>query len=570
MYMKAEYRVPLGYSIQVAGEEMDIADAERILTSRKHRRYSYAIRNGHSAALYRHIWICPCGARLPAYAYYLQKASLPAGIPKIRLEAWSDQQLSLFGDHEDRLTVHQQINAGGSITCPVCGNASRLSSHTRRVVIEMGNRKLTAVAELQSISDILQTKWLPQSISDFVFPLYESVSFNLRRGTVCLMMKNSNGHVLAAYDITECPDRWNNSLLLNILLTNKTVYRQFRRSFAELYRAQFPFRIDSFSPESYILLTRFIGYPEAFYYSIPFSGKTLSLDRSFRSAARILHDSENMLAYYSNCRLPDAKTIRKLIYENPAFLFYPKELAAMWDILKDVNLLRNLLTSPMIYDLLGQLHQYPGVLSFYVDYQAKKGSRALLHRLKQDLPGTNYEAIVYASMSKWGKEAEQKHWTHKYKPRAHWHLPQYYDDDGEPMQAVADLPQVCNYSVPMVPNDALHYPFYKSGIYQIRLLKSRREFIAAGEQLHNCLGEWHRNMGLVFVTYEGTNAVAAIEVDNYSRRIRQVRTTNNRPVRADSQLGLAILEWSKHFAPEYHSLCMYEFRCDARRHRMLL
>ena len=557
-------------NLQITGEEVDIADAERALTSRKHRRYSYAIRNGHSAVLYRHIWICPCGARLPAYAHYLQKASSPAGVPKMLLEAWSDQQLSLFGDRDDRLTVHQQINDGGSISCPVCGNAYQLSTHTRRVVIEIRNKKLTAVAELQSISDILQTKWLPQSVSDFVFPLYESVSFNLRRGTVYLMMKNSNGHVLAAYDITECPDRWNNSLLLNILLTNKTVYRQFRRSFAELYRAQFPFRIDSFSPESYTLLTRFIGYPEVFYYSIPFSGKTLSLDRSFRSVARMLHDSENLLAYYSSCRLPDAKTIRKLIYNNPAFLFYTEELVAIWEILKDVNLLRNLLTSPMVYDLLGQLHQYPGVLPFYVDYQAQKGSRALLHRLKQDLSGTNYEAIVYASMSKWGKEAEQKYWAHKNKRRAYWLLPRYYDDDGEPMQAVADLPQANIYSAPMVPNDASHYPSYKSGIYQIRLLKSRREFIAAGEQLHNCLGEWQRNMGFVFVVYEGTNAVAAIEVDECSHRILQVRTTNNRSVSADSQLGQAILDWSKHFAPEYYNLFMYEPNRETRRHRMLL
>ena len=71
MYKKTEYHVPLGYSIQITGEEVDIADAERALTSRKHRRYSYAIRNGHSAVLYRHIWICPCGARLPAYNLFM-------------------------------------------------------------------------------------------------------------------------------------------------------------------------------------------------------------------------------------------------------------------------------------------------------------------------------------------------------------------------------------------------------------------------------------------------------------------------------------------------------------------
>lgn len=68
--------IPCGYNVEQHNETVDIATAGQILSSRKQRRYSWAIRHEWQANLTRHVWVCPhCNAHIPAYPEYFGKRS---------------------------------------------------------------------------------------------------------------------------------------------------------------------------------------------------------------------------------------------------------------------------------------------------------------------------------------------------------------------------------------------------------------------------------------------------------------------------------------------------------------
>ena len=72
-----------------------------------------------------------------------------------------------------------------------------------------------------------------------------------------------------------------------------------------------------------------------------------------------------------------AKSIRKIILSNPAFLFYENECAALSEIFVNVNLFRSVLCMPDIFTVLGRLNENRGILDFLRDYAAVKGEMSL-------------------------------------------------------------------------------------------------------------------------------------------------------------------------------------------------
>lgn len=70
--VKIEQR--LGCWIEETTEKLDISKAGELLSTRKQKKYTYALRDEEQAKLVRHVWHCPhCGERTPAYAEYFQE-----------------------------------------------------------------------------------------------------------------------------------------------------------------------------------------------------------------------------------------------------------------------------------------------------------------------------------------------------------------------------------------------------------------------------------------------------------------------------------------------------------------
>lgn len=66
------------YRVEEDTEKVDLNKAAGILSTKKQRKYSYAVRNDDdvSATLYSHKVICPhCGKATLAYARYVNKAT---------------------------------------------------------------------------------------------------------------------------------------------------------------------------------------------------------------------------------------------------------------------------------------------------------------------------------------------------------------------------------------------------------------------------------------------------------------------------------------------------------------
>lgn len=91
--------------------------------------------------------------------------------------------------------------------------------------------------------------------------------------------------------------------------------------------------------------------------------------------------------------------MRKIFFEDTGLFFYIKECERFWEILNDVNLFRELISSDSIYEILSQFHLFPGAMTFFSDYSKFKGARSLLKRLEDNLYETNLEAVMYGNLN---------------------------------------------------------------------------------------------------------------------------------------------------------------------------
>lgn len=105
-----------------------------------------------------------------------------------------------------------------------------------------------------------------------------------------------------------------------------------------------------------------------------------------------------------------AKSIRKIILSNPAFLFYENECAALSEIFVNVNLFRSVLCMPDIFTVLGRLNENRGILDFLRDYAAMKGEIALKREMLSSAFYFNEYAFCYGGMSDRARALERKQW----------------------------------------------------------------------------------------------------------------------------------------------------------------
>ena len=77
--------------------------------------------------------------------------------------------------------------------------------------------------------------------------------------------------------------------------------------------------------------------------------------------------------------------------------------------------------------------------------------------------------------------------------------------------------------------------------YFFQWLRTKREYISAGEQLHNCLVNWETERNPVAVVMQKGEAVAAIEVR--AGEIFQAKLKENKSIEPDSDLCRAIEKW---------------------------
>lgn len=553
-----------GYKIEQVNKRMSPDEAVALLSSKAQHRYSSVICCGSDVEVSRYIWTCPyCNAHLPAYQEYFfgtkrskkktkgrTKANSLKGsgyvkIPRDKITETIEGQLQISLFNDDRKIVLNRPMGDVKVKCPRCGKVARTHTQSKQITFTKKKHLFEITAECD-IKDVLAAKWISKLWEDVDFPVYETATFNFKKGRVYLTLHSDDWKkVYTVSDVTEKAETWTGGAIYNAFKTYKVVQRNFKRAFMNYYPNGFPFDQQELTLGKYVYLTRFIGYPRNFYDGIPFKLCTSRLDSSFKKIGRSLHNAANLEQAYNQSGLPrKSKTIRKIFFENPALMFYTDECVRLNQIINDVNLFRKLLSDESIFEILVQLHIFPNMYDFVIDYANLKGRKEFVANLLNHRTFVFYDAVIYSALSPVAKKIKQEKWKTKVFGRPAMNdFDDIMEDPGIPILQRARM-----YSIPMSPT-VKSIQDCEIDSYKFRWLVNSSDYSSAGRELNNCLTNWSPEDNPVVAVYDKNNiAVAAIEIINSDDPyIVQVRGNRNSDIEDNHTLNRAYKKWKQRF-----------------------
>lgn len=536
MAEKAILEIPDGYKIEEKSYIVDRETACRILTSDKQRKFTYAKKRGKSVELMQHIIICPvCGHRIPAYPRYTngwltQSFFQTAKTPKNVIRQWCEDKRN---DSKDAIYLNftpQPVLEKTIYTCPECRCESNLFSKIVRCELNYRRHKLSISRQIDDTKALLSVSWLKGTVN-VNFPMYEELTFNFKNGHTFVRLLDRNKAAIETCDITEQKALLQGSFFARLLGCNKRVVRLVKKIFVREWQSNLPFKTSELNLTKFMLLTEFIGYPKIFYHSIPYSIGTHNVYALFKSRRKALHSARRIVKRYESVSWMRTKSIRKLIFLNPAFLFYEHECEALSEIFVNINLFRSVLCMPDIFTVLGRLNENRGILDFLRDYAAVKGEMSLKREMMTSPVYLNEYAFRYGGLSDRAKVRERKQWKNGISIK----------DICKFDTARVSLPVFsCDIGIP----DCVVYGFH------FFRLGSESDYFEASNKLNNCLrffldrSDMADNNPVICVS-KGEKLVAAIEV--HGKSIVQASGYSNRPLEYDPYLYKAYTIWRKKY-----------------------
>ena len=535
MSVKAIFEIPNGFKIEKSSNIVDCETACCILSTKKQRRYTYAKRSGANIMLVQHMIICPvCGYRMPAYPLYTntwldQFSSLSARTPKNIVEKWCNDQSDASKDILYLNDVSQPLFETICYTCPECRYKSHNFSASTHCEIVYKRHKLTVLRRIEDTKSLLSASWVKKAIS-VEFPLYEELTFNFKNGHTSVCLRDRNMRRLVMRDVTGQKEALDGSFFAELLKFNKRIIRFTRKLFAREWQSDLPFSAAELDLTKFMLLTEFVGYPKVFYYSAPYTCGTYNISKLFGNEAKVLHHADQVKEQAWTIPWIKPRSVKKLIFSNPAFLFYENECAALFEIFGDINLYCAFLCMSNAFNILYMIREMSGTLDFFRDYAAVKGAKALKREMLLSDNFCRY-AIYYGCISDKAKALEKDKWM-----------------SGVTIKEI--LYGTERVSTPILPDNLKISDCTING-FRFFWLCSKSDYCQAAKKLHNCLYSWRNRFSLhaynpVVCVSKGTKLVAAIEICNESI-IVQALSSSNKPMEYDQDLYEAYTRWRQKY-----------------------
>lgn len=550
-----KFKIPLGYTVTKKESVVDIDDAVEILSSRKRRKYVSAHRTGYDsyAKLRSDIWKCPyCNYEYPATfmdnqthrfgVYHNSDVRMNKGI----VEKWGSRQISLFGNEWEDLMFTPSPVITGEWKCPKCSKKSSESTGEREVCIEYDDLRVRIKAEICEIAELLSLPWIVGGTITIQFPIYEVLTFNFKTGKTYVELQGSDDLSVAKRDITSHPSVWEKGVVYQLISDNVVVARVIKRIFANMFGGIIPFAKDEQTPEKYILMTRFIGFPRRFYDAIPYARGTYQIEETFKKIADKIHRAEDALVMFENAEIPKCKSIKKIFLTEAGLLFYLDECEKLWGVIGDINYYRHLLKSENIFGILSLLHQRPVLFNLVFDYCRVKGAKAVIEMLMYNWTVSINYALDYCTMNDTMKLSEQEKWKQQLPKhrRRYDHYDDDYDDEDEDEMDYEYYYQRINrkimFSVPMRrPHESIENCVIDE--FSFSWLRCGNDYFIVGNALKNCLSGWDTTDNPVVAVRRGGRIVAAIEVG--PRGVNQVLGYHNTSITRVEGLPEVYQKW---------------------------
>ncbi len=525
MQKSIHLELPTGFRVVEKTKTMHISRAEKLLLSKRRCDYIKAVRNGEEAQLTSKYYICPfCGT--PHAANKANAAFYPNHRSTVRdnmlIKKWASMQMSMFDDSSsNELNLARNESQPAFFRCNRCEHTAAIKTASRQVDMTLHRKKITVRCEILMLHELLSMELIKKGGAHITFPLFECVTFDLGKGRVLVKAETADGEVLCCRDVTHDPKQLTGGAFYRAFNDYKAVERNLKRLFAQAWGAALPFCSRTYRLDLFFRMTTFVGYPAVFYFSVPLAPGALVVEKSFRAQAKKLHFAKNIDTAYTDSGLPQIKSVRRIVFENPGLCFYAEEICELLHMLGDHNLLCTLLRNSHIYEILSDLHMRPGIFSYLRDYIAVMGAKRLLMCIEKSWELVSNHAIDYACMSQALRLQTQSQWKAKSEAEITERRPSAYS-----------IPRGC-------PDERIKDCVIDG--YQFFWLRNSNDYQLAGEQLNNCLGQWPTSSAPVVCMKRNEHWLAAIAVSG--NEVVDALGYDNRELEVDPRLYGVLKKW---------------------------
>ena len=384
------------------------------------------------------------------------------------------------------------------------------------------NENICFSCEINDLAQIFQIQFMEDEGQEIniLFPLKETILFNIEQRRVFLEVENGCGELLAREEITNRIDLWTGRATYDFIMNHQYMVQ----SIAEKFRGQWPeeelpFGVEELvaNPERFILMTKYVGFPEKFYLSLPMRNQCV--DESFLQIDEKLRSTDDVYTMLVESDIPSVKALNRILYTNPGLCYYIDELNTFWKLINNVDLYARLLQSKQVFEVLSFLHDYPHTMTFFEDYIRIKSVASLIRRINDEWKDLRFYAVSYSSMSEIRRWQEHKKWGKK---PLFCHLDANYS---RPIQSVETE----------IKDDIIDD-------YAIVRLYTSDDFIKTSCELQNCLWNWEDYLdSVVFAIKKGDAYGAAIQVRE--GKVITVLGYDNRTLKNDEEIYGIYEKW---------------------------
>ncbi len=470
-----------GCSITTDIVECDYNNGKEILLKEAKSLYSDAFYYKNKIYFQKTSWICP----------YCLSTNIILSDEEICNDTFEEcTQLSLFDN--DIKTIYSTQTDSSYYECEHCNYNVIKSDEETNIIISYENNIIKLQHKISNIKELIDCNAFDGDLLEVAkqLPVFQSVIFDFNNHKVFSVIESSNGEPITNIDI--------DVVFMSYIDKYIEIKNCIHQSLKEIWKPYFfPFEPYEINYDLMLLLTKYVGYTNKdFYFCIPNKLHTNTIFDTFKSIDEKLQYYNNVPSLFNCSRLPNYKSIKRILFSNPQLMYYISEIEKIWDVLGDENFLKEILECGERYYILACLHIFPNLVSFMNDFVKAKSKRIFVDLLVQDASSISSYGLFYISLREEIKDCEKKKWIGRYYLRK---MRLYLYSEPHIM-----------FALPMKSlNDN-----YKKQIreYTFIPIKTLAECRKAGVELDNCLVDYSCSNNPIVVVKRNNKAVAAIEV----------------------------------------------------------
>jgi ribosomal protein S27AE len=238
------------------------------------------------------------------------------------------------------------------VECPYCGQSAFLAQNGKNclhVRVTSNDEKIVISQTAEDCTTLFMPGYKKNHWANLKLPVIIEISFNHASRKTYLSIRSEN--TTEEIDITEDSGITEGLLIKNQIRVNPKLRNLLVKIFEDINGN----KICSFeiTLEKLIEHNRFKGFPQNFYNAIPFCEGSKKIHDSFTNICEKLSSYYDVEKIYQKYGLPNKKSIRKTIFENPQLVFYTDVIVNL--PFKNHDVLFNILNSHFAYRFLAEI-----------------------------------------------------------------------------------------------------------------------------------------------------------------------------------------------------------------------